>query len=235
MSSIPGRCGSATATAFALATRRTSRPLRSRLLSPCLLLTHNYKHFGALGVWTRTQGVDGIMAVLAINIGEVQLQAVIWLPALPLRVAGVTMEWATEKLGSWAWAILGVVFAGGIYWYCKQPPERRDQIKSVAGQVANHVMQEYGKLTDDVYQARLQLRACMVPKPEHRTSTSAILRELALSPESLSAAQLAELFVPSERPAVADIRAFLRANDKAVFNQVRRGGFVLGSKYQLQN
>jgi hypothetical protein len=74
-----------------------------------------------------------------------------------------------------------------------------------------------------------------VPKPEHRTSTSAILRELALSPESLSAAQLAELFVPSERPAVADIRAFLRANDKAVFNQVRRGGFVLGSKYQLQN
>jgi hypothetical protein len=34
-----------------------------------LLLTHNYKHFGALGVRTRTQGVDGIMADLAINIG----------------------------------------------------------------------------------------------------------------------------------------------------------------------
>ena len=41
------------------------------LLSPCLLLTHNYKHFGALGVRTREQGLDGVMAVLAINIGEV--------------------------------------------------------------------------------------------------------------------------------------------------------------------
>ena len=58
------------------------------LLSPCLLLTHNYKHFGALGVRTRTQGVDGIMAVLAIHIGEVQLQAVIWLPALPVPRRG---------------------------------------------------------------------------------------------------------------------------------------------------
>ncbi len=53
------------------------------LLSPCLLLTHNYKHFGALGVRTRGQGLDGVMAVVAINIGEVQLQAVIWVPALP--------------------------------------------------------------------------------------------------------------------------------------------------------
>jgi hypothetical protein len=205
------------------------------LLSPCLLLTHNYKHFGALGVRTRTQGVDGVMAVLAINIGEVQLQAVIWLPELPLRVAGAAMEWATEKIGPWAWMILGVVVAGGIYWYCKQPPERRDRIKSAADQVATHVMQEYSKAADGVYQARLQLRACMVPKPEHRTPTSAILRELALSPESLSAAQLAELFDPSARPSVAEIRAFLRANDKAVFNQVRRGGFVLGSKYQLRD
>ncbi len=203
------------------------------LLSPCLLLTHNYRHFGALGVRTRQQGVDGVMAVLAINVGEVQLQAVIWLPALPFRIAGATMGWATEKIGGWAWVILGVATAGGIYWYTKQPPERREQIKTVAGQVATHFMDQYGKATDGVYQARLQLRAVMVPKPVHRTPTSAILRELALSPESLSAAQIAELLYPAVRPSVAEIRDFLRANDEAVFNQVRRGGFVLGRHYQL--
>jgi hypothetical protein len=75
----------------------------------------------------------------------------------------------------------------------------------------------------------------VVPKPEHRTPTSAILRELALSPESLSAAQLAELLDPSVRPSVPEIRAFLRANDSGLFNQVRRGGFMLGSRYQLRH
>lgn len=203
------------------------------LLSPCLLLTHNYKHFGALGVRTRQQGVDGVMAVLAINIGEVQLQAVIWVPALPFRVAGAAMGWATEKIGPAAWVILGVVVAGSVYWYAKQPPERRERIRTVAGQVATHVMSEYSETADGVYQARLQLRACMVPKPEHRTSTSAILRELALAPESLSAAQISELLDPAVRPSIAEIRAFLRANDDTVFKQVRRGGFVLGSHYQL--
>jgi len=205
------------------------------LLSPCLLLTHNYKHFTALGIRTRTQSVDGVMAVLAINIGQVQLQAVIWLPEFPLRVAGATMEWATEKIGGWAWVILAVVVGGGIYWYCKQPPERRDKIKTVAGQIGSHVIEEYSKAADGVQQARLQLRASMVPKPEHRTPTSAILRELALSPESLSAAQLAELLDPSVRPSVAEIRDFLRANDEAVFNQVRRGGYALGRHYQLRD
>jgi hypothetical protein len=205
------------------------------LLSPCLLLTHNYKHFSALGVRTRMQGVDGVMAVLAINVGEVQLQAVIFIPSLPFRVVGAAMEWATEKIGPWAWVILGVGVAGGTYWYSKQPPERREQISKAAGDIATRVMQDYSKAADGVYQARLQLRACMVPKPEHRTPTSAILRELALSPESLSAAQLAELLDPSVRPSVADIREVLRVNDNAVFNQVRRGGFVLGSHYQLRD
>src|SRR6266436_1993208 len=121
------------------------------------------------------------MAVLAVNIGEVQLQAVIMLPELPLRAAGAAMEWATEKIGPWAWLTLGVVVAGGIYWYCKQPPDSRDRIKTTTGQVATHFMQEYSRTADGIYQARLQLRACMVPKPERRTPTSAILRELALS------------------------------------------------------
>ena len=77
------------------------------------------------------------------------------------------------------------------------------------------------------------LRACVVPSPQQRTPVSAIMRELALSPESLSAQQLADLLDPSVRPSVADLRAFLRAHDATVFAQVRRGGFVLGSHYEL--
>ena len=50
----------------------------------------------------------------------------------------------------------------------------------------------------------------------------------------LSAAQIEELLDQAVRPSVEEIRAFLRANDEAVFNQVRGGGFVLGRHYQLR-
>jgi hypothetical protein len=126
------------------------------------------------------------------------------------------------------------VVAGGAYWYLKQPPERRDTVKKVAASIGTHVMNEYSVVSGNVYQARVTLRASVVPKPQGRTPVSAIMRELALSSESLSAAQLAELLDPSGRPSVADIRAFLRAYDKAVFKHMRRGGFVLGSHYQLR-
>ena len=62
--------------------------------------------------------------------------------------------------------------------------------------------------------------------------TSAILRELAVAPESLSAQQITDLLDPSVRPTVTDLRAFLRAND-AMFDQVRRGGYVLGRRYTI--
>jgi hypothetical protein len=67
------------------------------LLSPCLLLTHNHRHFGALGVLTRTQGVDGVLAVVAIRIGEVRVHAVITVPAIPVQLAAETMKWATRR------------------------------------------------------------------------------------------------------------------------------------------
>ena len=34
-----------------------------------------------------------------------------------------------------AWVMLGVLAGGGIYWYRKQPQERREQIKHVAGEI----------------------------------------------------------------------------------------------------
>lgn len=116
----------------------------------------------------------------------------------------------------------------------QQPPERRDHIKDVAGEIGTHLLDSYQAAAAGVYQARLQLRACLVPRSAQRTPAAAILRELALAPESLSAAQLAELLDPALRPSVADLRVFLRAHDSTVFNQVRRDGFVLGSHYELQ-
>jgi len=63
------------------------------LLSPCLLLTHNYKHFGALtGSSCRRSSSS----------------------RLPFRVVGAAMEWATEKIGPLARVILGVGVVGGI-------------------------------------------------------------------------------------------------------------------------
>lgn len=76
------------------------------------------------------------------------------------------------------------------------------------------------------------LRACVVPRAERRTPVSAIIREFSLSPDSLSAQQLADLLDPYVRPSVAGLRAFLRAHDATVFSQVRRGGFALESRYQ---
>jgi hypothetical protein len=204
------------------------------LLSPCLLLTHNHKHFGALGVRTHKQSVDGVMAVVAINIGEMRVHAVMMVPAVPARAVGAAFKWSYDRIGPVTWVILGVLIGGGIYWYRKQPQERRERIKQVAGEIGASYLQQYGAAAEVAYRGRLLLRACVVPRPEHRSTISAILRELALAEESLSAQQLAELLDPPVRPPVADLRAWLRQHDGAVFDQVRRGGFALGSHYQLR-
>jgi hypothetical protein len=60
-----------------------------------------------------------------------------------------------------------------------------------------------------------------------------LLRELARSGESLSAQQLAEVLDEPVRPPVASCGTFLCANDKSVFAEVRRGGFVIGRHYRL--
>jgi hypothetical protein len=140
---------------------------------------------------------------------------------------------ASNRVGPAAWVIVGALVGGGIYWYRKQLPERREHVKQVAGQIGTQLLEEFGTAANSAHQARVLLRASVVPKPEQRTSAAAILRELALAPESLSAQQLAELLNPSVRPSVANLRAFLREHNATVFDQVRRGGFVLGSHYEL--
>ena len=203
------------------------------LLSPCILLTHNYRDFGALGVKTRSQGVNGVLAVIDTKVGETQVQGVLMVPALPIRAAGAATKWASSRIGSAAWTILGLMMAGGTHLYLSQSQERRQRVKKVAAEIGMHFLMQYAKATAEVQRARAQLRACVVPKPELRSTTSAILRELAISEYSLSAKQLADLIDPTLRPPVADLRAYLRANDEALFTQVRRGGFVLGRHYSL--
>jgi hypothetical protein len=203
------------------------------LLSPCILLTRNYTDFGALGVKTESQGVNGVLRLIDVKIGQMHVRAVVLLPELPVRIAGAGIKWASEKFEPVAWVILGVAVLGGIYWYRKQPPERRERIKEVAFDIGTQLMEQFEKATAEVHLARVQLYACVVPSPERRTPVSAILRELAMSEESLSAQQIADLLDQRLSPPSAEIRAYLRANEKTLFAQVRRGGFVLGRHYQL--
>jgi hypothetical protein len=61
-----------------------------------------------------------------------QVQVVVTLPAIPVRVAAARMKWATDRIGRVAWVIVAVLI-GGIYWHLGQPPERREKIRDVAG------------------------------------------------------------------------------------------------------
>jgi hypothetical protein len=203
------------------------------LLSPCILLTRNVKDFGALGVGALSQGVSGVVAAAKVEDGQARVRAVALIPALPIQAAGATVKWALQRFGSATWLAIGLLVAGGVYLYLDQAPERRERIKKVAAGIGTHLLEQYAAATAEVRQARAELVACLVPEPVYRSPASAMLRELALSYESLSAQQLAELIKPELRPAVADLRAQLRANDKTLFAQVRRGGFVLGRRYEL--
>jgi len=204
------------------------------LLSPCILLTHNYRDFGPLGMKTASQGVDAIVAGIDLRIGEIHMNAVVMIPAAPVMAIGGAAKWASEKLGPVAWVVLGALVLGGIWLYFKQPQERRERIKKAAGDAGMFVLDQAGKAAVEVGIARGQLQACVVPGPDDRTPGSAILRELALSDQSLSAQQLVELLDESVRPSVARLRAYLRANDKTFVYEVRRGGFVLGTRYSLR-
>ncbi len=203
------------------------------ILSPCILLTHNYKDFAALGMHTSKQGVDAVLGVIAVDIGELRLQAVVMVPAAPVQLAVAGGKWAAERIGpKTVWALLIAAAAGGVLWYCAQPTDLRERIKDVAGTLVTHYAAEFDVAVSAVTRARADLNALLVPGPEQRAMTSAILRELAIAPEPLSAQQLVSLLDEPLRPRVAELRALLRADD-ALFREARRGGYELGRRYQL--
>lgn len=58
------------------------------LLSPCILLTHDVTHFGPLGMKSRSQGVDAIVAGIDLATGQADMNAVAIVPATPVIAIG---------------------------------------------------------------------------------------------------------------------------------------------------
>jgi hypothetical protein len=203
------------------------------LLSPCVLLTHNIKDFGPLGVLTAEQGVEAVVAGIALRLGESRFQASIMVPAAPFMAVGALTKWGAQKIGPWAWVLLcAAVVLGGVAYTC-QPDDRRERIKDFAIETSKIVLKIMAEAAADLGAARMQLRGGIVPGPADRTPGSAMIRELALADESLSAQRLADLLDDSARPAVPLLRAFLYANDDGLFLQVRRSSFQLGAYFRV--
>lgn len=205
------------------------------VLSPCILLTHNYTDFGALGMRTESQGVDGILAGIDLRIGQMYMNVVVLVPAATVRAAIGATKWVHQKVGPYTWLILAGLVLLVIWIYSKQPPERKERIKDGATTFGKFVLDEATTASAEIAVARTQLTACVVPGSLSRTPEMAAMRALAMAEESLSAEQLAELLDDSVRPPVAQLRAYLRANNKTMVYEVRRGGFVLGRQdYKLR-
>ncbi len=118
---------------------------------------------------------------------------------------------------------------GGISWYRKQPPERRDLIRKTAGQVGTHLMRT---TTRAPTRPACSSAAAWFPSPPQddgvgdlagaRAGAQVAVRRLARRPAQ-----------PGRAAAVADLRAYLRAHHTMVLRQVRRGGLVFGYHSEL--
>ena len=124
------------------------------LLSPCILLTHNTKDFAPLGVRAWTQGVDAVVAALDVRVGETRAQAVTMVPAAPVYAGGAGVKRAYEKIGPAALLVVVCVILGGIYVYRRQPEQRRQTIRTLAGGVGNFLMEEYTAASEAVQRRR---------------------------------------------------------------------------------
>jgi len=204
------------------------------LLSPYVLLTHNYKHFRPLGIREPQQGVKAVIAAIDIRVGESRLEAVATIPAAPVFAAGAGAKWAADRFGAVVWLIVGLLIVGGVVAYRLQPPERKEAIKRAAGEMGHFIVEESSRAASAVDQARQLLGTYVVPAPDRRTAMAAVFRELALGPGSMSAHQLCQTLDGPVRPAVGSLRAFLHANKGTVFREARRGSFLLGKHYSFR-
>jgi hypothetical protein len=204
------------------------------LLSPCVLLTHDVKHFGPLGVQSYSQGVDAAVAAIDVKVGEFRLQAVAAVPAAPIITAYSGIRVAIERMGPGAWVLIALGVAGGFWLYQRQPPARKAAIKTTAADAAYWFLAESQRASRSVEQSRKRLAIHLVPPPECITPTAAVLRQLATAPESMSAQQLYDVLDVSVRAPVASLRQFLHANKPSVFHEARRGSFLLGGRCTIR-
>lgn len=203
------------------------------LLSPCLLLTENYRDFTPLGINRPRQGIDGVTAAISLDLGEMHFKGAVAVPGVPLLAIGGGVKWSVDRLGPVTWLLLALAAAGGIVLYKRQPAERRDNIRRVAAQGGQFLLEQAGQAMENVNKAQSALRGCAVPGPESRHPTAVAFREMAVSFDSLSAQQLFERTEYTSHP-VKVLRALFRS-EGGPFVHVRPGGFVLGRKaYQLR-
>lgn len=203
------------------------------LLSPCILLTHNHKHFRPLGVREPWQGVHAVVAAVDIGINERRFQAVVMVPTAPALAIGAGAKWAVDRFGPIAWVVLGLLAAGGYVAYRHQSPDRREAIRKGVGEIGRILAEEGSRAASSAYLAQELLGTYLVTAPDRQSSAAAIFRQLALSPDSMSAQQLHDSLDESVRPAIPTLRAFLHANKTTIFAEARRGSFRLGLRYSI--
>ena len=202
------------------------------LLSPAILLTHNFKDFAPLGVRDWSQGTDAVFAAAGIKDGETMFQGMLIVPAAPVVAVGAGAKWVADRVGPAGWFLLPLLGIGGYYIFRRQPPKRQERWKETARDLGRAFVEETSKAAEQVNQARELLNHCVVPGPENRTPISAVMRLVARSSESLSAQQICDALDDEVRPSVTDLRAYLHANkgDNGPFVEARRGGFELGKR-----
>ena len=200
------------------------------LLSPCILLTHDLD-FEALGIKHREQAFFAICLVEDVSDGDAAVTAAIMIAGAPLYAVGVGAKHAYDRLGPVALGVIGLIVAGGVLLYFKQPPEKRNAIKTGGGKVFRALAELHGKAAATADQARHELRQNMVPPALDPPPFAAIFRTLATTPISLSAQQLHDVLETKYVFDVRELRAYLHGNRGFQFFEERRGGFRFGLPY----
>lgn len=203
-------------------------------LSPCIMLTHDVKHFAPLGVRDVGQGTAGISAAVSVRVGEVQFFSVMLVPSAPVIAVGAGIKLVADRVGPAGWLLAPVLAAGGYFLYRRQSPEKQQALREGAGSLGRYILEESSKAVAKTESARLALLRSAVPGPERRPIESAILRQLALALQPMSAHGLWSLLEEGVRPSEAKLRAFLREGaESGFFSQVDPGLFKLGRREQL--
>lgn len=205
------------------------------LLSPCILLTGNHRHFAPLGVKGQSQGVDAALAAVDLNNGATRLQALTAVPVMPALAAWTGIRWAESRVGRVVWIALAIAALLGVVRYRDWKTETKRGIKEILMDVGLQLVDEFSQAAAVVTDAQERLEAYVIPAPAQRTVEARVLRELATAQQSLSAQQLHEsLHDDGCTPTEKALRAWLHAHKTGLFQEVRRGGFVLGYQYRAR-
>lgn len=70
------------------------------------------------------------MAVVAISIGEMEVRAIVMIPAATAMAAGAAVKWASDRFGPVAWVVLGVLIGGGSSGIASSHPNAEREIGS---------------------------------------------------------------------------------------------------------